>query len=316
MENNSSPDLNITWKTYCNLTDREDRDIRVTSIVSAVISTLVFLLGPTVNGFVLWIQFVKMEKKYHTILAFHLFFVGFIFSIFQSLNTVYFALDLHWPFGSFLCRLHGAIFHLYMFVSALILTLFSIDHCLVVLLPIRYNIYRTKGLASKELLFIWIFSLGVSVPFFIFRNTYNCQNSTKCLYGVLHNEKVQYQSIVTTAFVLGFVMPFLVIISCFIVTGLSYHRKETSRYTTSLKLIFSIQLCFALCWLPHHVFSFLSSSRTGGGSLVALGLHLTTELASLTSCINPLMYAFISPHFQKVFSIQSLISKKSCCNHT
>ncbi|KAG8548247.1 hypothetical protein GDO81_026000 [Engystomops pustulosus] len=312
MENESSLDHTIPLNIYCNLTDREDgRQVHVTSVVSAVICSLVFLLGPTVNGFVLWIKFFKMEKKYRTILYLHFFFVGFIFSIFQLLNTVYFALDLHWPFGSFLCRLHGAIFHLYMFVSALILALFSIDYCLVVLFPIRYNIYRTKGLANKKVLAIWIFSLGVSVLYFIFKNTYNCQNSTKCLYGVLHNEKVQYQSIVTTAFVLGFVMPFLVIISCFIITRLFYHRKKNSKYTTSLKLIFSIQLCFALCWFPHHVFSFLSSSITEEDLLTVSSLQLSTALASLTTCISPVMYAFVCPHFKKVFSIQSLMSKKT-----
>ncbi|XP_071968972.1 chemerin-like receptor 1 [Engystomops pustulosus] len=303
MENYPSPDLNMTWKTYCNVTDREDGR-HVTNVVSAVICALVFLLGPPVNCFVLWIQFFRMEKKYRAFLYLHLFFVGFIFSIFQSLNLVYFVLDLHWPLGSFFCRLNSAIFHLYMIVSALILTLFSIDYCLVVLLPFRYISYRTKGLAYKELLVIWIFSLGVSVPYFIFKNTYDCQNSTKCVYGVLHNEKVQYQSIVATAFVLGFFIPFLTIISCLIITGLFYHWKNPASYTRSLKLIFSIQMCFALCWLPHHIFSFLTSFTTEEklpNSIVFKSLNLTTALASLTTCTNPLMYAFICPDFIEAF---------------
>lgn len=312
MENYSDPD--IAWRNYCNITGKEDdRNAHVTNVLSAVICALVFLFGPMVNGFVLWIKTTKMEKKYRSILYVHLFISGFIFSIIQPLNLVYFALDIHWPFGSFLCRVNGAIFYLCMFVSALILTMFSVDYCLVVLLPIRYNVHRTKGLGSIEVLVIWIFSLGVSVPYFIFKDTYDCQNSTKCVYGVLDNEKVQYQAVVTTAFVLGFFIPFLIIISCLIITGLVYHRKKKSRYTTSLKLIFSIQMCFALFWVPHHVFSFLSSSATGESlpnSPIDKGLNLTMAMVSLTTCINPLMYAFICPDFQKVFSIRSIFSKR------
>ncbi|XP_040276425.1 chemokine-like receptor 1 isoform X1 [Bufo bufo] len=313
MENNSNLDHAITWEKYCNITGKEDgHHVHVTSVVSAVICALVFLLGPPVNGFVLWIKVFKMEKKYRTVLYLHLFFAGFIFSLFQFLDMVYFALDVHWPFGSFMCRLNNAIFYLYLFVSASILTLFSIDYCIVVLLPIRYNFYRTTRLASIEVLVIWIFSLAASVPYLIFKNTYECQKSSKCLYGVLHDEKVQYQSIVTSAFVLGILIPFLIIISCIIFTGLFYHRKNSSRYTTNLKLIFLIQICFFLCWIPHHVFSFLSSSMTGESlpnSFIDQGLILTMALALLTACINPLMYAFICPDFKKVFSIQSLFAK-------
>ncbi|KAM3921621.1 N-formyl peptide receptor 3-like [Leptodactylus fuscus] len=307
METSLSPDFNITWRKYCNLTGTEDgRHIQVTSILSAVICALVFLLGPTINGFVIWIKVYKMEKKYQrykSILYLHLFAAGFIFSLIQPLDMVYFALDVHWPFGSFLCRLYGAIFYLYMFVSALILTLFSIDYCVVVLYPFRYDYYRTTWLASMEVLGIWIFSVGVSVPYFIFKNTYECQNSTKCVYGGLHHGKVQYQSLVTTAFVLGFSIPFLVIVSCLIITGLFYHWKKTSSYTTSLKLIFSIQTCFALCWIPHHVFSFLSSFMTGervSYSFIEKGLNVTRALASLTTCIIPLLYAFVCPDFREI----------------
>ncbi|XP_075695144.1 chemerin-like receptor 1 [Rhinoderma darwinii] len=315
MENYSRSDLNITWNIYCNITDKDDgRDAHVISVSSAVICALVCLLGTTVNGLVLWIKVFKMEKKFRTILYIHLFFTGFLFSFIQPLDMVYFALDIHWPFGSFLCRLNGAIFYLYMFVSSLILTAFSIDYCLVILLHLRFHFYRTTSLASVEVLVIWIFSLGVSVPFFIFKNTYNCQNSTKCLYGLLHNQKIQYQSIVSTAFVFGFFLPSLIIISCFIITGLFYHRKKTSKYTTSLKLIFSLQICFALLWVPHHVFSFLSSSTTGDShpnSFIDKGLTFTRALASLTTCIFPLMYAFVCPDFKKVFPVLSMLSKKT-----
>ncbi|XP_072011060.1 chemerin-like receptor 1 [Engystomops pustulosus] len=303
MENYSSPDLNTTWKIYYNITSKEDaHHVRATSVVSAVISALVFLFGPIMNGFVLWFLFFKMEKKYRGFLYIHLFFAGFTFSIFKLMDLVYFALDLHWSFDSFLCRLSSAVFYLYMIVSALILTLFSIDFCLLILCTFRYISCRTRALAYKQLLVIWIFSLGVSVPYFIFKITYDCQNSTKCLYGVLYNEKVQNQSIVATAFVLGFFIPFLITVLCFIITRF-HHRKKNIRYNARLKLIFSLQMCFVLCWVPHHVFSFLSSfpGERLPNSQIDEGLHLTTALASLTSCINPLMYVFICPDFKKTF---------------
>ncbi|XP_073513756.1 chemerin-like receptor 2 isoform X1 [Phyllobates terribilis] len=313
MENYSNLDVNITWKKYCNITGNITADSNITDIISAVICALVFLLGTTINFFVLWIKVFKMEKTYRATLSFHLFMAGFIFSLIRPLDMVYFALEIHWPFGSFMCRLDGAIFYLYMFGSVFIHTLYSIDYWLVIMFPFRYISYRTVKLASKQLLGVWIFSLGLSVSYFIFKDTYDCPNSTNCVYGILQSEKVQYQSIVTIAFVLGFIVPFLVIISCVTITGFFYHRKKPSRYTTSLKLIFSLQIIYGLCWLPHHVFSFLSSFATGervSNSSIDKGLNFTMALPSLTAVINPLMYAFISPDFQKAFSIQSMLKKK------
>ncbi|XP_069803729.1 chemerin-like receptor 1 [Dendropsophus ebraccatus] len=314
MENYSSPDSNLAWMEYCNITDKEDdHNVHVTTVLSAVVCALVFLLGPTINGFIMWIKIFKVEKKYRPILYLHLFFSGFMVSLIQPLDMVYFALDIHWPFGSFLCRLNSAIFYLYMCVSGLLLTLLSVDYCLVVFFPFSYTIYRTKELASIQAIVIWIFSLGVSVPYFLYKKTYDCQNSTKCIYGVFENEKIQYQSLVITAFVLGFFLPFLIIILFLTITGLFYHRKNPSRYTTGLKLIFLIQTCFGLCWLPYHVFSFLSSFPTGENlpnSLIDNGLNLTKALTLLTTCIYPLLYAFICPDFKKVFCIQSVLTEK------
>ncbi|XP_077116161.1 chemerin-like receptor 2 isoform X2 [Ranitomeya variabilis] len=313
MENYSNLDVNITWKKYCNINCNITADSNITGIASAVICALVFLLGTTINCFVLWFKVFKMEKTYRATLSLHLFIAGFIFSLIRPLDMVYFALDIHWPFGSFICRLDGAIFYLYMFGSVFIHTLYSIDYWLVIMFPFRYISYRTVKLASKELLGIWIFSLGLCVPYFIFKDTYNCPNSTKCVYGVQHNKTIQYQSIVTIAFVLGFIVPFLVIISCVIITGFFYHRKKPSRYTTSLKLIFSLQIIYGLCWLPYHVFSFLSSFATEeriSNSSIDKGLNLTMALSSLTTFINPLLYAFFSPDFQKAFSIQSMLKEK------
>ncbi|XP_075047666.1 chemerin-like receptor 1 [Mixophyes fleayi] len=327
MENRSSVDsissFNVSnfWGKHCDQTDIEDDCVEhFINVFSTVIYTLTFLLGAIANGFVIWIKVFRMEKTYRSILYLHLFISGFIFSLFLPLNIVYFASGTHWPFGNFMCRLNSFILHLNMFFGAFILTLFSIDYCIVVKFPIRYNFHRKPRLASLEVLVVCILALCVTVPYFIFRRTYDCHGTTKCLYsfdehvmrGLSDVGRFQHQVIVIIAFTAGFVIPFMIICSCIIVTALLYHRKQSSKYTTSLKLIFSIQICFAICWLPYHVFSFLELSSSMENHLdggIEIGLPIAMTLISVNNCINPLLYAFICPDFKKVFSIRSIFFK-------
>ncbi|XP_063800067.1 chemerin-like receptor 1 [Pseudophryne corroboree] len=327
MENISMFDSSITFnntsRKLCYQTEKVHNHItQFTNVSSGIIYSLAFLLGTTSNGFVLWIKVTRMEKTYRSILFQHFLISGFIYSLFLPLDIVYFASGNHWPFGSFMCRVNSFIFYLNMFLSAFILTLFSIDYCIVIVFPFRYNSHRRPHLATKEVILIWILAVYVSVSYFVFKNTYDCHGTTKCLNsfdydelnGLSHTGKIQYQAIVIFAFIEGFVLPFLIILSCFIVTALLYHRKKSSKYTTSLKLIFSKQILFAICWFPYHVFSFLklTSFITGVSHIdevAEISLPITMSLTTINIWVNPLLYAFICPDFKKVFSIQSIFSK-------
>ncbi|KAM9299488.1 chemerin-like receptor 1 [Gastrophryne carolinensis] len=286
------------------------------NIVSAVICIFILLLGTTSTAFVIWIKVYRMEKKFRSVLFFSLFISGFISSLFLLLSIVYFASNLHWPFGSFMCKLASSVFHLNMFISAFIFALLSIDYCIVVMTPLKYNIYRTPHLASKENRIVWIIAICVSIPYMVFKNTCDCDGIIKCLDRFddsemtdIYNER--RMAMVLMAFILGYGIPFLIIVSCLVITALVYHRKKTSKYTPALKMIFTMQVFFAVCSLPYHVFSLLKLTRiTSGEKYIEMVQPITISLASLTSCFNPVLYALVCPEFKKAFSVKSVFCHK------
>ncbi|XP_068099479.1 chemerin-like receptor 1 [Hyperolius riggenbachi] len=297
---------------YCaNFTKEDLHAAHNINISSAAFCALIVLVGTSANAFVIWINVFRMESTFRSVLSLNLFISGFISSSFLILNIVYFASDIHWPFQSFMCRLNNFMFHLNMFLSAFMLILYSIDYCFVVLSPLRYNIYRRPSLASREALIAWIIAIGVSIPYFIFKDTVNCQETTKCLdvFGNLETTMFRnrrHKSMVIMAFMLGYCIPFIIIFICSVTAAIIYQQKKTSKYTPALRLIFITQAFFAFCWLPYHAVSF--TERFSSVSAEVVG-PIMISLASLSSCVNPILYACLSPDFKKAFSVQVFFNK-------
>ncbi|KAM5132507.1 chemerin-like receptor 1 [Mantella aurantiaca] len=302
------------------ITKEDDHIARNINISSAAICSLIFLLGITANGYVIWMKVYRLEKTFRSMLSIHFYISGFVWSLFLLLNITRFASGDNWPFGSFMCQLNSFMFHLYMFISAFVLTLYSIDYCIVVIYPFKYNYYRRPYLASREAIVGWIVAFSFSVPYFVFKATYDCHGAIRCLDRLDDTEmtdiwKRGQKAIRVIAFVVGYCVPLLIIIVCFVIAAIVYHRKKTSKYTPALKLIFTFQALFAVSWLPYHVFSLLALSLAVSGKNDPEGVAemvepMTISLASLSCCVNPILYVFTSPDLkryeQKPYSLNVL----------
>ncbi|KAM5132074.1 chemerin-like receptor 1 [Mantella aurantiaca] len=307
---------NVTFKAsdgsqgLClNFTEEENHIAHNINVSSAVICSLEFLVGITASGYVIWMKVYRLEKTFRSVLSLNLFISGFIWSSFLLLNIVYFARGINWPFGSFMCQLNNFMFHLNMFISAFILTLYSVDYCFVVMWPLKYNVHRRPHLASVEAITFWIIAICLSIPYYFFKTTYECYSSVKCFSRLDDSEITDiwrrgHKVLAIMEFMLGYCIPLLIIFLCFVITAMVYHRKKTSKYTPALKMIFTFQMLFGVCWLPYHVFSLIKLSIliTGDKSMegvVEMIQPITISLTSLSGAVNPILYAFISPDFKK-----------------
>lgn len=292
-----------------NFTKEDNHIARNINISSAVICSLEFLVGTTTSGYVIWMKVYRLEKTFRSVLSHSLFISGFIWSIFLLLNIVYFACNINWIFGSFMCQLHNFMFHLNMFINAFTLTLYSVDYCFVVMWPLKYNVYRRPHLASVEVIVCWIIAVCVSVPYFFFKTTYECYSTIKCFNRFDDTEitniwKHRNKVIAIITFILGYCIPILIILLCFVITTKVYHQKKTSKYTPALKMIFTFQILFGVCWLPYHVLSLIKLSLSTSGEKKLVGVvemvhPITISLASLGGSVNPILYALTSPDFKK-----------------
>uniref|UniRef100_A0A668RST1 G-protein coupled receptors family 1 profile domain-containing protein n=1 Tax=Oreochromis aureus TaxID=47969 RepID=A0A668RST1_OREAU len=267
--------------------------------VSIIFHFLIFLLGVLGNGLVIWVTGFKMKKTVNTVWYLNLAVADFIFVAFLPLNVINLALDFHWPFGNFMCKLNTMVLILNMFASVYILVVISTDRCVSVVWPVWAQNNRN---VRKAFLCVWVVALILSAPYFIFRDTEQDSNKILCFDNYLR--QFRHQAIIITHFLLGFVVPFPVIVSCY---AIIIHRLRglVMQSGRPFKIISGIIVIFFLCWAPFHLMVLIElvkfTSATHNQTLdyvTAIGMPLATSLAFLNSCLNPILYVFMGHDFK------------------
>uniref|UniRef100_A0A4W6CS03 Formyl peptide receptor 1 n=1 Tax=Lates calcarifer TaxID=8187 RepID=A0A4W6CS03_LATCA len=287
--------------------------------MSAIVYSLAFILGVLGNGVVIWVTGFKMKKTVNTVWFLNLAVADFLFTAFLPFTVTYVALDFHWPFGNFMCKLNTTVTYLNMFASVYILVVISVDRCVSVVWPVWAQNHRNVRRASCVSLGVWVLALILSAPYFIFRDTkyYHDEKITICFDNfalsddnktpsVTQLRQFRHQAMAITRFLLGFVVPFTVIVSCYavIIHRLRRSRTLASQSSRSFKIIAAVITTFFLCWAPYHIMSLIEMVHfTGGESetlhhVIAIGYPIATSLAFLNSCLNPLLYVFMGQDFK------------------
>ncbi|XP_071326805.1 chemerin-like receptor 1 [Trachinotus anak] len=289
------------------------------NIMSIIVYCLAFVLGVLGNGVVIWVTGFKMKKTVNTVWFLNLAVADFLFTAFLPLSVTYTAMDFHWPFGNFMCKLNSTISFLNMFASVYILVVISVDRCVSVVWPVWAQNHRSVSKASYVSLGVWVLALTLSAPYFIFKDTapysediINCFTN----YGlsddyetpsVIQLRHFRHQAMTTTRFLLGFVVPFTVIVSSYavIIHRLKRNRTLASQSSRPFKIIAAVITTFFLCWAPYHIMVLIEMvNHTANHSsetlnhVIVIGIPIATSLAFLNSCLNPLLYVFMGQDFK------------------
>ncbi|XP_066213848.1 C3a anaphylatoxin chemotactic receptor [Saccopteryx leptura] len=153
------------------------------AIFPMVILSLTFLLGVPGNGLVLWVAGLKMKWTVNTVWFLHLTLADFLCCLSLPFSLVHIALQGHWPYGWFLCKLIPSIIILNMFASVFLLTTISLDRCLLVLKPIWCQNRRNVRTAFTVCGCIWVAAFAMCIPVFIYRDTFTVDNHIRCGYN-------------------------------------------------------------------------------------------------------------------------------------
>ncbi|KAI9532293.1 hypothetical protein NQZ68_033234 [Dissostichus eleginoides] len=231
--------------------------------MSLVIYCLTFVLGVLGNGVVIWVTGFKMKKTVNTVWFLNLAIADFLFTAFLPLTVVKMALNYHWPFGKFMCKLSITMNLLNIFASVYILMVISVDRCVSVVWPVWAQNHRSVRKASCAM--------------------------------------------TLTRFLLGFVVPFTVIVSCYaaIIHRLRRNRTLASKSSRPFKIIAAVITTFFLCWAPYHIMALIElvnhmaiHSSEILDQVYTIGVPIATNLAILNSCLNPLLYVFMGQDFK------------------
>ncbi|KAL3980936.1 tripartite motif-containing protein 35 [Sarotherodon galilaeus] len=283
------------------------------NIMSAIFLSLAFVLGVPGNGVVIWVAGFKMKKTVNAVWFLNLAVADFFFCAFLPIAAPY-LLQSHWPFGQVMCKLNTALRSLNVSVSVWILVVISVDRCVSVVWPVWAHNHRNVRKASYVSLCIWMVNLIMSIGFVFFIETKE-MNDTKakiiCFNKFTLHDDFKPSSFIqltlVNRFLLGFAVPFSVIVSCYAVIIHRLRRSSTLARQSShtFEIITAIIIAFFLCWAPIRIMDLIllekHRSTTTSGTLVyvlVIGIPLARCLTYLNSCLNPLLYVFMGQDFK------------------
>ncbi|XP_056618538.1 chemerin-like receptor 1 isoform X1 [Triplophysa dalaica] len=307
---------NSTEEHYYN--DDEQTELKKSlNIMSLIVYSLAFVLGVVGNGIVIWVTGFKMKRTVNTVWFLNLSVADFLFTAFLPLSVVYTAMDFHWPFGQFMCKFNSTLAFLNMFASVYLLVVISIDRCVSVVWPIWAQNHRNVSRASVVSFAVWLFALALSSPYFVFKDTapsHTDKNTINCFSNFALSDDyktpevvalriLRHRAMIITRFLLGFVVPFAIIVSCYavIICRLQKKRSMSGRTGRPFKIIAAVITVFFSCWAPYHILvliEMVNHTETPLQYINTLGIPIATSLAFLNSCLNPLLYVFMGQDFK------------------
>uniref|UniRef100_A0A3B1JE54 Chemerin chemokine-like receptor 1 n=1 Tax=Astyanax mexicanus TaxID=7994 RepID=A0A3B1JE54_ASTMX len=260
----------------------------------ATVLVIIFIVGSLGNAVVIWIAGFKLKKKsVNTTWYLSLAVSDFLFCFSLPFTVVYRIKD-DWIFGLFMCKFISFIMFLNMFSSIFLLVIISVDRCVAVIFPVWAQNRRTIRKASVIVSLVWIISAGISTPSFTFRTVqpHYVKQTKTCFNDYKHDQ--DHVIVVVFRFVFGFLMPFLIIIACYVVIIRKLKINQSAKTKKPFKIMTALIVTFFLCWIPFHIVALMELNHEKyDGSFLHVGQVIGVTLASANSCLNPFLYAFM-----------------------
>ncbi|XP_077990912.1 somatostatin receptor type 2-like [Glandiceps talaboti] len=282
-----------------------------------VVFSLICILGLVGNGIIVFIilhfhGMASIPNLYILSLAAadFLFLMGLPF-------LAYFNTKNNWIFGDVMCKIVMGIDGSNMLTGILTLTAMAVDRYLAIVHIVWAKNYRTARRTKMVCLLLWIISLMLTAPLWLYAKTTHTSNGiTVC--NVICPVLVEHFFIIY-AFIIGFVLPLVIISVCY--TGILLHlqhnnrrRRRQFRVGRVGALVLTAVLVFVICWLPFWSIRMVLLSPYQPGVAIESIYYISWILSSLNSCINPLLYAFFKHDFQDV--LKYCILKCQCSKQT
>ncbi|KAL2085538.1 hypothetical protein ACEWY4_018858 [Coilia grayii] len=275
-----------------------------------------FIIGVVGNSMVVAVIYCYMKlKTVANVFVLNLAVSDLTFVITLPMWATFTATGYHWPFGGFLCKATAGLVIFNLYTSIFFLMALSIDRYLAIVHPVRSRRRRTLLYARLTCVLVWVFAFVLSVPTAYTRDVFAIENSNNTVCGIWHGSDhiglLVAISLLKT--VLGFLVPFVVIITCYCLIGRTLlgargriQRSTRSRDDEVLRMLAAAVLAFFLCWMPHQVFHFMEMLAMLGVvencrllDIIDTAMPFTICISFFNSCINPLLYGFVGNNFRK-----------------
>ncbi|XP_065102151.2 G-protein coupled receptor 20 [Paramisgurnus dabryanus] len=253
-------------------------------IALVVINTLIFMVGMALNSLALYIFCFRTKPKTTSVIyTINLAVTDLLVNL--SLPT---RIILYYSGGKCISCSYMHIFSYFvnMYCSILFLTSICVDRYLAIVQAEASRRWRHPNVAKVVSVCIWLFAIIVTYSFL----TTAFKHSACCLSKLF----------VLTIFEFFLPMVIIVVFTIRIVSALSspsLMRQSRDRRMKAVHLLSTVLVIFTVCFTPFHVRQVLVYFNPDLPYHVIV-YHVTVTLSSLNSCLDPVVYCFVTTNFQ------------------
>ncbi|XP_068179714.1 C-C chemokine receptor type 1-like [Antennarius striatus] len=268
--------------------------------------SLVFILGFLGNSLVVCVL-VKHRSQINLtdICLLNLALSDLLFVITLPLYSHYSVVS-EWIFGDFMCRFTAVSHNTGFFSGIFFIVVMTLDRYVVIMHAHTMTRYRTLKAGVVLTILIWMLSLSVSLPAFVFTKVSNESSALGC-HQIQDSDTWRLYNLVSIN-ILGLVIPLLVMIVCYSRIIPTLVQIKSARKHRVVKLIISIVVVFFLFWAPYNIGLFLWFLKSNGKlegdecnleATLRLTVTVTEAFAYTHCCLNPIIYALVGERFMK-----------------
>ena len=282
------------------------------AVLVVVLYIIVILVGAIGNIMVV-ITVIKTKQMWN---ATNIFIANLAISdvfvcVFDLPLSVYYQITDKWIFGEALCHVILPAFAVVVYDSTLTLTLISIDRYLLIVFPLKKKL--TVKIALIFVGIIAMVSMAVASPIALYSKYVIWDDSLLNIYRQYCTEKwpsSHFRLIYTIVTLLcQYFLPLLVIgILYYLIFRRVKQRmqsafKKKSRKTRTTKMLVAVVAVFAITWTPFHLYGLIAEVNYDlvKGRWYKLTDALLRVLAMSSSCINPILYAWLNDNYRNAF---------------
>ncbi|XP_059211634.1 galanin receptor type 1b [Centropristis striata] len=215
-----------------------------------------------------------------------------------------------WVFGALLCRFGHYFSTVSMLVSIFTLAAMSVDRYLAVVRSNKSPRVRSRRNALIGICVIWTLSLLFSVPVAqhqVLTDHPAAPNSTFCWERWSGGSRQAYK---VSILLVGYLLPLLLISCCYTRVLFHLHKKmknmskksQRSKRKTAQTVLLLVS-AFTVCWLPHHIVALWVEFGSFPLNDASFAFRILSHCLSYgNSCVNPVLYAFVSQNFRRACS--------------
>ncbi|XP_069610844.1 C3a anaphylatoxin chemotactic receptor-like [Ranitomeya imitator] len=297
--------------------DKRDYYYKIMQKTSITLYSIVFALGIIGNGLVIWIAGFRMKNTINAVWFLHLAIADFLCCSSLPLRIADWAADFSHITDPALCTVNMFLFNVNMSASVLLLTAMSIDRWVSVMCPFWAKVHRSRNLVRISAAIIWGLSVTVAGALYYVYHCHVGHLGEWCVYGYVispYNPEVHLTTHLIRLVIMC-VIPFFIIVISYVTIFYKLRKsKRSQRSQRSSRIITAVISCFFICWFPFYICpviylyyrdyieSYYRYNITLWYRIASyIGHAFIISLACLNSCLNPIIYVFLTADFQHGF---------------